>query len=235
MMTTGSFSLETLKDFFLKNKGKTVFVEYEVKILLKNMGLPVPKGIFIDKEARLPAMSHKLSALSYPLVAKVSSTAITSKSDIKGIRLGISNEDELKDAVSELMRIDNAEGVLVEETAPHGIEVIVGGIVDRQFGPIVMFGLGGVFVELFKDVAFGLAPLDRDNALWLIKQIKGYKLLEGYRGSPPVDINALADIIIAVSEIMASNTIKEIDLNPVALYPQGAMILDAKMEIIYSG
>ncbi|MBI5213176.1 MAG: acetate--CoA ligase family protein [Nitrospirae bacterium] len=232
MTATGILSLETLNDFLLKNKGKTVFVEHEVKSLLRNMGLPVPKGIFIDKEARLPAMSHKLSALSYPLVAKVSSVKITSKSDVKGIRFGIKNEDELKDAVSGLMQIDNAEGVLVEEMAPQGLEVIIGGVIDRQFGPIVMFGLGGVFVELFKDVAFGLAPLDKDNALWLIKQIKGYKLLEGYRGSPPVDINALADIIIAVSEITATDMIKEIDLNPVALYPQGAMILDAKLEIL---
>ncbi len=231
MLTSGSFSLEVLNSFLLKNKGKTVFVEYEVKSLLKNMGLPVPKGIFITKGVDLSAFIQPL-AIPYPLVAKVSSTAITSKSDIKGIRLGIKNEDELDKAVSELVQIDNAEGVLVEEMAPQGLEVIIGGVIDRQFGPIVMFGLGGVFVELFKDVAFGLAPLDRDNALWLIKQIKGYKLLEGYRGSPPVDINALADIIIAVSEIMATDMVKEIDLNPVALYAEGAMILDAKMEII---
>ena len=230
MTATGNLSFDALKDFFLKNKGKNVFVEYEVKGLLKNMGLPVPKGIFIPKDVDPSAFIQPL-AVSYPLAVKVSSAKITSKSDVKGVRLGINNEDELNKAVSELMMIDNAEGVLVEEMASKGLEVIVGGVVDRQFGPIVMFGLGGVFVELFKDVAFGLAPLDRDNAFWLIKQVKGYKLLEGYRGSPSVDIDALADIIIAVSEITATNMIKEIDLNPVALYPQGAMILDAKMEM----
>jgi acetyl-CoA synthetase (ADP-forming) len=221
-----------LKEFIEKNRGRKAFFEHEVKRLLKVMGFSVPDGIFIPKDTQLSAFSSHLSALSYPLVAKVSSLKITSKSDVKGIRLGIKNESELNNAVSELMQIENAEGVLVEEMAPQGVEVIVGGVIDRQFGPIVMFGLGGVFVELFKDVSFGLAPLKRDDAIWLIKQIKGYRLLEGYRGNPPVDFDALINIIVSVSETMATNLIKEIDLNPVAIYPKGAKILDAKMEII---
>jgi acetyl-CoA synthetase (ADP-forming) len=221
-----------LKEFIEKNRDRKTFLEHEVKGLFKTMGFSVPDGIFIPKDTQLSAFSIQLSALSYPLVAKVSSSKIISKSDVKGIRLDIKNEDELKNAVSELMRIEHAEGVLIEEMAPHGLEVIIGGVIDGQFGPIVMFGLGGVFVELFKDVSFGLAPLKKDDALWLIRQIKGYRLLEGYRGNPPVDFDALINIIVSVSEMMATDLIKEIDLNPVALYPQGAMILDAKMEII---
>jgi acetyl-CoA synthetase (ADP-forming) len=221
-----------LKEFIEKNRDRKTFLEHEVKGLFKTMGFSVPDGIFIPEDTQLSAVSLQLSALSYPLVAKVSSSKIASKSDVKGIRLGIKNEDELNNAVSELMQIEHAEGVLIEEMAPQGLEVIVGGVIDGQFGPIVMFGLGGVFVELFKDVAFGLAPLKKDDAIWLVKQIKGYRLLEGYRGNPPVDVDALANIIIAVSEIMATNLVKEIDLNPVALYPKGAMILDAKMSII---
>ncbi len=221
-----------LKEFIEKNRGRKVFLEHEVKGLFKTMGFSVPDGIFIPKDTHLSAFSLQLSALSYPLAAKVSSTKITSKSDVKGIRRGIKNEDELNNAVSELMQIEHAEGVLVEEMAPLGLEVIIGGIIDGQFGPIVMFGLGGVFVELFKDVAFGLAPLSKDDALWLIRQIKGYRLLEGYRGNPPVDFDVLINIIVSVSEMIATNLIKEIDLNPVALYPKGAMILDIKMLMI---
>ncbi len=219
-------------EFIEKNRDRKVFLEHEVKGLLKTMGFSVPNCIFMLKETPLSTFNLQLSALSYPLIAKVSSSKIVSKSDIKGIRIGIKNEDELTNAVSQLMQIENSEGVLIEEMAPKGLEVIVGGVIDRQFGPIIMFGLGGVFVELFKDVVFGLAPLKKEDAIWLIKQIKGYRLLEGYRGNPPVDFDALINVIVSVSEMMATNLIKEIDLNPVSLYPEGAIILDAKMEII---
>jgi acetyl-CoA synthetase (ADP-forming) len=218
-----------VKDFLLKNKGKGALLEHEVKGFLKTLGLSVPDGVFIPKGARLPEVGPRLS---YPLAAKVSSSSIASKSDVKGIRLGIKNEDELKTAVPELMSIERAEGVLVEEMAPQGLEVIIGGIIDGQFGPIVMFGLGGVFVELFRDVSFGLAPLKSDEALRLVKQVKGYRLLKGYRGNPPIDMDALMNIIVSVSEIMATGMVKEMDLNPVSLYDKGAMILDAKMQML---
>jgi acyl-CoA synthetase (NDP forming) len=220
-----------LRDFIAKNRGRMTFVEHEVKGLLKEMGLSVPDGVFIAKGKPLSAFSLQVSALSYPLVAKVSSSKITSKSDVNGVKLGIRDEGELRDVVSGLMEIEHAEGVLVEEMAPDGIEVIVGGLIDEQFGPIVMFGLGGMFVEIFRDVAFGLAPLTSDGALGLIRQIKGYRLLEGYRGRKPADIDALIDIIVTVSGLMATGLIGEIDLNPVALFPEGAMVLDAKMTV----
>ncbi|MFA4828092.1 MAG: acetate--CoA ligase family protein [Thermodesulfovibrionales bacterium] len=220
-----------IRDFFEKNKGKRTFLEHEVKGLLKNIGLSVPGCVFIPKETPLSALGSQLSALSYPMAAKVSSSKITSKTDAKGIRLGIKDEDELKNAVNELSGIENAEGVLVEEMAPEGLEVIVGGIIDKQFGPVVMFGLGGVFVELYKDVAFALAPMKEKDALWLIQQIKGYKLIEGYRGKPAVDKDALVKVILSVSEIIASGDVEEIDLNPVSLYPKGAIVLDAKMKV----
>ena len=127
------------------------------------------------------------------------------------------------------MGIENAEGVILEEQAQPGTEVIVGGIIDPQFGPVVMFGLGGVFVELYRDVAFAPAPMTRDDAFRLMERVKGYRLLTGYRGAPPRDREALADILVIVSELMATGLLEEIDLNPVALYPRGAMILDAKM------
>jgi len=214
-----------IEEFLDRNRGRRV-LEYEVKELLKKIGLPVPNGILIGKDGQIPPIN-----LSYPLIAKVSSSKITSKSDVRGIRLGIKDVNDLKRAVTELLQIENAEGVLVEDMAPQGVEVIVGGVIDKQFGPLVMFGLGGVFVELYKDVAFALAPLKRKDALWLIQQVKGYKLIEGYRGKPAVDKDALIKAILAVSEIISSGDVEEIDLNPVVLYPDGALILDAKMKI----
>jgi len=159
----------------------------------------------------------------------VSSSRIRSKSDVGGVRLGLKDGAAIAAAVTELMGIENAEGVILEEQAEPGTEVIVGGIIDAQFGPVVMFGLGGVLVELFHDVAFSLAPMTRDDAYRLMERVKGYRLLTGYRGAPPRDREALADILVTVSELIATGFLEEIDLNPVALYPSGAMILDAKM------
>lgn len=219
-----------IADFIQKNPGRKVFLEHEVKGLLGEMGLPSPKGIFIGKEWPWPVTVQ----LRYPLVAKVSSQKIVSKSDLHGVRTGVQDEQALRTAVEELMLIDGAEGVLVEEMAPQGLEVIVGGVVDAQFGPVMMFGLGGVFVELFKDVSFGLAPLTQEESLRMVKEVKGYRLLEGYRGRPRVDIGMLADILVSVSQLMATGTIEEIDLNPIALYPTGAMVLDAKLSVFLS-
>jgi acetyl-CoA synthetase (ADP-forming) len=222
----------TIKDFFEKNRGKTVFLEHEVKGLLREMGFSVPKGVYIEKDRaeQIPAIVN----ISYPLVAKVSSSKIISKSEVNGVRLGLKNEYELKEAVSELLRIRNAEGVLIEEMAAPGIEVIVGGVIDDQFGPVMMFGLGGISVELFRDVAFTLAPMGKEDALWLVRQVKGSRLLKGYRGRPSVDIAILLEMIVKVSEMISTGLIQEIDLNPVALYPEGAIVLDAKISLRYS-
>lgn len=216
---------KAVKSFMEKNPGRPAFLEHEVKGLLADMGFAVPKGKYLGMDE----LSSELPDLTYPLVAKVSSSKITSKSNVHGVRVGIKNDGELENAVRELSRIEHAEGILIEEMAPEGLEVIVGGVIDDQFGPVVMFGLGGVFVEIFKDVAFGLAPLRIEDAGWLIKQTKGYILLKGYRGKPPVDINSLLKIIVSVSEIMATGLVNEIDLNPLSLYPEGSMTLDAKM------
>jgi acetate---CoA ligase (ADP-forming) subunit beta len=214
-----------IEAFLGKNRGRTTFLEYEVKGFLRDAGIAVPRGRYIGKGERLPDDNK----LAYPLAAKVSSEKIRGKSDVRGVKLGIEDFDTLKKSVDELLQIENAEGVLIEEMAPPGTEVIVGGVIDDQFGPVVMFGLGGVFVELYKDIAFGLAPLSKDAALGLVRQVKGSKLLEGYRGRPAVDLDSLLTVIADVSEIMASGLVEEIDLNPVALYPDGAIVLDAKM------
>ncbi len=223
-------AFEALKEFLGKNKGEEFLVEYKVKALLKELGLPIPKGIIVprDQAAGMP----DLPDIIYPLVAKVSSAKIVSKSDIGGVKVGLRSKHELKDAIIELLRFENAEGVYIEEMAPSGLELIVGGMLDEQFGPVVMLGLGGLFVEFFRDVLFALAPLTKEEALSFVRRFKAFKLFEGYRGRPALDLDVLLRIIVLVSELMASGLIAEIDLNPVALYPRGAMILDAKMQLI---
>lgn len=212
--------------FIKDKKGSKYLPEYHVKELLRELGFQVPKGIFIEK------YSEDISLpLNYPLVAKISSAKITSKSDVGGVILGIKNKNELRKAIIRLSTIPSCEGILIEEMAPKGIEVIIGGLIDHQFGPVVMFGIGGFAVELYRDTAFALAPLNKKDALWLIKQVEGYKLIEGYRNSPPADIPMLIDMIIVVSKLISTNMLIEIDLNPVVLYPTGALVLDAKMFI----
>lgn len=216
-----------IEELIRKTEGRPALLEHEVKGLLKEMGFSVPKGIFIRSGEVIP----EIPALTFPLAAKVSSEKISSKSDLHGVRTGVQDFGELKIAVEELSRIESAEGVLIEEMAPAGMEVIIGGVMDSQFGPVMMFGLGGVFVELYRDVSFGLAPLSKEDTYWMIKEIKGHRLLEGYRGSVPVDKEALIEILIGTSEIMATGLVAEIDLNPVTLYAEGAMVLDAKMKL----
>lgn len=233
-MTAETHRIKPLEALIETNKDRTVFLEHEAKALLKGMGVPVPEGVFLGLDEIAAGLHTSLSVLrtlSYPLIAKVSSAKIVSKTDVHGVRAGINNETELVPVVQELSHIEHAEGVFVEEMAPQGVEVIVGGIIDRQFGPVVMFGLGGIFVELFKDVSFGLAPLSEEDALRLIREVKGFRLLEGFRGRTPVDIDALSAVIVKVSELTATGLIEEIDLNPVAVYPKGAMVLDAKISV----
>jgi len=216
---------DKLNDFLQAQEERKVFREHEVKDLLREFGVNSPRGVFVPHGTGIPSTVN----LSYPLVAKLVSSGISSKSDVGGVRLGIGKGDELQRVVTELLRMENAEGVLVEEMARPGFEVIVGGTSDFTFGPIVMFGMGGFFVELFRDVSFALAPVTREQALWLVGETKGEKVLKGFRGKPPMDVDAVADIIVVVSEIMATGLIRAIDLNPVALYPSGALVLDAKM------
>ncbi len=217
--------LAALRHFLEKHAGTRVLPEQALKEFLRESGLPAPRSLNLAPGKPFPDFSR----LTYPLVAKVFSSKIRSKTDVGGIRFGLKDAAAATAACYDLMKIKGVEGVILEEQAQPGTEVIVGGIVDPQFGPVVMFGLGGIFVELFQDVVFALAPLTRADAFHLMEQPKGYRLLTGYRGTAPCDREALADILVTVSELMATGLLEEIDLNPVALYPDGAMILDAKM------
>jgi acetyltransferase len=173
----------------------------------------------------------------FPVALKVSSPDIVHKSDAGGVELNLDTPEAVEKAYDRIVRrVRDAfpqariEGVLVSNMAPHGMEVIIGMNRDPQFGPIILFGLGGVLVEIFRDVALRLPQLTREEALGMIREIKGYPVLAGYRGQARVDENALADCLMAVAQIAAENPgIVEIDLNPVFAYPHGALVVDARI------
>ncbi|RLB59539.1 MAG: CoA-binding protein, partial [Deltaproteobacteria bacterium] len=175
--------------------------------------------------------------LGFPVALKISSPEILHKSDIGGVRLNIDSPEAVKNTYNEIVAATRdvqpqitAKDVLVNKMAPPGLEVIVGMNRDPQFGPVILFGLGGIMVEIFQDVTLGFLPLTRDDALVMIREVKGYKLLSGYRGQPKVDEQALADCILSVAKMAETHPeIIEIDLNPVLAYPDGILVVDARI------
>ncbi len=173
----------------------------------------------------------------FPVALKISSADVLHKSDVGGVRLNLDSPEAVEKAYEDMLAtVQQAQpeaklgDVLVSKMAPPGLEVIVGMNRDPQFGPIILFGLGGIMVEIFQDVSLRLLPFSRDDALGMIRGIKGYGLISGYRGQPPVDEEALADCLLSVAQ-MAENhpKIVEIDLNPVMAYPDGILVVDARI------
>lgn len=211
----------------------TAVSELQAKEILRDWGLPVPDCRLADS---LDAAVVAGEALGFPLAMKVHSPLIIHKSDVGGVQLGLKNVGELKTAYCAIEKncapLDADFKVLVQPMAEKGLEVILGVSQDPQFGPALMFGMGGVFVEIFKDVSFRLIPLRRDDAIEMIHSIKALPLLKGYRGQPGADLELLADMMVSVSELVVENpVIREIDMNPVILYPKGAAVVDARMVV----
>jgi acetyltransferase len=202
-----------------------VMHQHEANTLLSCYGLPILKNKLAKDESELEEAAKEVG---FPLVMKIVSPQIIHKSDAGGVKVGIKNLEEAKAAYAEILA--NAknynpdaeiQGVYMEQMAGKGIEVIIGGSRD-QMGPIVMFGLGGTLVEVFKDVSFRLAPMWESSAEAMIKGVKSYKILEGVRGNPRSDIAAVKDCILRVSQMLAENPeINELDINPLIVYPEG--------------
>jgi len=174
--------------------------------------------------------------LHYPLVMKIISPDISHKSDVKGVILGIRDRRDLQDAWSQMM-LDisddephaSIEGFLLEEMVPRGIEVIVGAVRDKQFGPAVMFGVGGIEVELLRDVSFRLAPVSREEAFEMMNEVKGIGLLTGWRGGGIRDFDAVVNAIMRISDIICDNDrITEIEINPLIVFHEGAVAVDGR-------
>ncbi len=216
------------------SEGRKVLLEPEAKALIADYGIPVTRVKVAKTEEEAVQFAREIGL---PVVLKIVSPDVLHKSDVGGVKVNLKTEEEVRRAYREIIesvksKVPNARivGVLIQEFAPAGVEVIIGLIKDPQFGPTVMFGLGGVFVEVFRDVSFRVAPLTERDAEEMISEIKGRKLLEGYRGMEPVDKKALVDALVKVGQIGVENPeIKEMDLNPVMAYPSGLKVVDARV------
>ena len=169
--------------------------------------------------------------LGFPVVLKISSQKIIHKSDVKGVKLDLRNTEEVEKAYDEIMsKVSNKDidGILVQKMI-LGNYILIGMKRDESFGPVIAFGLGGIFVEVMKDVSFRIAPITTKDAKEMIKEIKGHKLLEGFRGSEKVDSNKLVELLLNVSKLsMENKDIKEIDFNPVVVNSKEAMVVDVR-------
>ena len=201
--------------------------EHESKQLLAGYGIPVTREILVADRKDL---ANAVSEIGFPLVMKGSSSSITHKTEKGLIRVDIRNENEAVTAFEEIMeKMDGqGEGVLVQEMVKGQRELVVGLTRDPQFGPCVMFGLGGIFTEILKDISFRVAPLEKQDALDMMQEIKGHKILKAVRGMEPVDMDTLAQILINVGRIGLENeAIKEIDINPLILSGARPVAVDA--------
>ncbi|MBI5235602.1 MAG: acetate--CoA ligase family protein [Deltaproteobacteria bacterium] len=212
---------------------RRTLTEPETKTILKAYSIPVPRFKVIRDRETAKAVAD---TLTYPLALKVISRELTHKSEAGGVALGMHNAKNVEDGLFEIMLnvADDApqaviEGFLIEEMAPRGVEVIVGAIRDPVFGPAVMFGTGGLAVEILKDVTFALSPIDREGAFEMMNEVKGFGLLTGARGGGFKDLDAIADVIMKVSRIMEENPeITELEINPLIVYRKGASAVDAR-------
>ncbi len=204
----------------------------KIKEILSAYKIPFCQTEILKSKDRAVLFAEKIG---YPVVLKISSQGIAHKVDVGGVKTGINNKEDLGkswDEMSDNKRIKGRiEGFLVQKQI-KGVEVFMGFKQDAQFGPVLMFGLGGTFVEVLKDISFRVAPVNLKEAKEMIKEVKGYKILEGYRGQEAVDIEKLAGIIVSLSELsLAKREIKEIDFNPVIANGKESLVCDARIII----
>jgi len=219
-----------------KKEGRSVLTEIESKEVLARAGVPVAGAALATTAAEAGKAAKKVG---FPVVLKIVSPDITHKSDVGGVKVGLGSKKDVEAAFAAIMKSvkkkqpkARIEGVAVQKMAPEGTQVIVGMSKDPQFGPVMMFGLGGVLVEVLKDVSFRIVPLEPRDAKQMIREIKGYPVLEGVRGQDAADVEALESLILQVSAFAEANPqVEEIDLNPVFAYPDGAIAVDARIVI----
>ena len=217
-----------------QTKEKTLLTEVAAKDTLKKAGVPVVETRLAKTADEAVSLSEELG---YPVVMKIVSPDVIHKSDIGGVVLNITDAAKVKEVYNQIIssvrqNVPDAtiEGVSIQNMAPAGVEIIIGMIKDPQFGPALMFGLGGVLVEVLRDVSFRLVPVMPVDATEMVKEVRGFKLLQGYRGQPPVDIKRLEEIIVMVSEFIEKNPqIEELDLNPLMATGDSIVAVDARI------
>ena len=217
-----------------RSEGRKFLLEPEAKNVCKEYGIPVTEMKIVHTADEAEKYSEQID---YPTVLKIVSPDVLHKVDVGGVILNVNSQEEARNAYNKI--IENVKkhkpdakisGILIQEMAPFGTEIIVGSIKDSQFGQTLMFGLGGTFVEVMKDVSFRIAPITEEDAEEMISEIKAYPILQGYRGQAPRDIDAITKILLNTSKlIMDHQDIKELDLNPVMVYEKGAKTVDARI------
>jgi acetyl-CoA synthetase (ADP-forming) len=217
-----------------RREGRKALLETEAKAICMEYAIPVTTFKLAKNVEEAVEFAGQIGV---PVVLKIVSPDIIHKSDAGGVIVNLKSTIEIRNAYGKIL--ENAKkynceakivGVLVQEMAPQSTEVIVGAIKDPQFGQTLMFGLGGIFVELLKDVTFRIAPVTREDVMEMVTGIKAYPLLKGYRNMPPADVEAIISVLLNTSKlVMDYPEIKELDLNPVMAYEKGAKTVDARI------
>ena len=209
---------------------ETVLTEFESKELLKEIGISIPNQELASTKEETIIAANKIG---FPVVLKLIAEDIIHKSDTGAVKLNIKNEDETIAAYDDLMKIPSQSNkmISVQKMAEEPItELIIGMMTDAQFGPALMFGIGGILVELLEDVSFRIAPITEYDAREQIHEIKGFPILDGYRGKPKADIDAIVNTLLKISDfVIKHEEINEMDLNPVFIYEKGLICVDARI------
>jgi succinyl-CoA synthetase beta subunit len=214
-------------DILSSSKATGWVLEPNAKRLFSFLGLDVPRFVWAKKVEEAIQFVHEVG---YPVVGKVVSPKLVHKSDKNGVEIGIDNDEKLKEAFRRFSQIDGFAGTLVEEMI-SGIELIVGAKVDDQFGPVVLLGMGGTGVEIYKDVTLRMAPVALKDIESMIRCLKAHSLLEGFRGSKPVNLEALTRLLKTFSDFVMDfeSLFESIDLNPVICSPTRCVVADARI------
>jgi acetate---CoA ligase (ADP-forming) subunit beta len=217
-----------------QKENRKALLEPEAKAICLDYNIPVTK---FEVAKNADEAAKYAQTIGFPIVLKIVSPDIIHKSDAGGVIVNLKTADEVKAAYNKIL--ENVKkykpdavivGVLVQEMAPQSTEVIIGSVKDPQFGQTIMFGLGGIFVEVLKDVTFRVAPITEQDALEMVTGLKAYPLLKGYRNTPPADVPAIVSLLLSVCKLVVEHPeIKELDLNPVMAYPKGAKTVDARI------
>ena len=219
--------IREVRDILSSSKATGWVLEPDAKRLFSFLGLDVPRFIWAKKVEEAIRFAEEIG---YPVVGKVVSPKLVHKSEKNGVEIGIGNAEKLKEAFRRFSQIDGFAGMLVEEMI-SGIELIVGAKIDDQFGPVVLLGIGGTGVEIYKDVTLRMAPLALKDIESMIRCLKAHSLLEGYRGSKPVKVEELYRLLKTFSGFVMDleSLFESIDLNPVICSPSRCVVADARI------
>ncbi|MEW5920005.1 MAG: acetate--CoA ligase family protein [Bacillota bacterium] len=214
-----------------REKGERVVLEKEAKEILEAAGIPTTRCHVVDSIAQA---CRTAETIGFPVVLKLSSPQLLHKSEAGGVALNLGTPQEVAAAFARLAargrEHDPAARLLLQQMAPPGVELIAGTATDPHFGTVLMLGTGGIYAELLQDAVFRLPPLGSAEVGEMITALRGYPLLNGYRGSEKADMAALQDTLLRLSELVCGNPeIRELDINPLVVYPRGVLALDARL------